>query len=169
MFAYLCGWRKGSISALRWTDVDLGAGEINLLGQFTKNGEPLKMAIEGELADVMQRRKEARAVKTEAGTVISSIVFHRDGEPVREFRKSWATACKLAKCPGKLFHDFRRTCARDLIRSGLKKTVAMRITGHKTRSVFERYNITDMDDLREAMLSVQKYRKTQKRTVVAMG
>jgi len=101
--------------------------------------------------------------------VISLLVFHRDGKSVQEFRKSWATACKLAKCPGRLFHDFRRTCARDLIRSGVDETVAMRITGHKTRSIFDRYNVTDTDDLREAMLSVEKYRKTQKQTVIAMG
>jgi integrase len=169
LFAYLCGWRKGSIAALSWTDVDLEAGEITLPGQFTKNGEPRKMAIEGELVDVMKRRKEARAVKTQSGTEISALVFHRTGEPVREFRKSWATACKLAKCQGKLFHDFRRTCARDLIRSGVHETVAMGITGHKTRSIFERYNITNTDDLREAMLSVEKYRKTKKQTVVAIG
>jgi len=72
-------------------------------------------------------------------------------------------------CPGRLFHDFRRTCARDLIRSGVDETVAMRITGHKTRSIFDRYNVTNTDDLREAMLSVEKYRKTQKQTVIAMG
>ena len=113
--------------------------------------------------------KEKRGVKTESGTVISSLVFHREGKPVQELRKSWATACKLAKCPGRLFHDFRRPCARDLIRSGVDETVAMRITGHKTRSIFDRYNVTNTDDLREAMLSVEKYRKTQKQTVIAMG
>jgi len=169
LFAYLCGWRKGSIASLRWIDVDLDAGEMNLPGQFTKNGDPLKMVIEGELADIMKRRKEVRAVKSESGVELSGFVFHRNGSPVAEFKKSWATACKLAKCPGRLFHDFRRTCARDLIRSGVDETVAMRITGHKTRSIFDRYNITNTDDLREAMLSVEKYRKAQKQTVVAMG
>jgi integrase len=110
----------------------------------------------------------SRVVKADSGTVLSALVFHRKGRPVLEFKKSWGTACKLAKCPGKLFHDFRRTCARDLIRSGVDETVAMRITGHKTRSVFDRYNISDTEDLREAMLSVEKYRKTQKQKVIAM-
>jgi integrase len=169
LFAYLCGWRKGSIASLRWIDVDLDTGELNLPGQFTKNGESLKMVIEGELVEIIKRRKEERAVKTESGTKISSLVFHRDGKRVQEFRKSWSTACKLAKCPGRPFHDLRRTCARDLIRSGVNETVAMRITGHKTRSIFDRYNITDTDDLREAMVSVEKYRKTRKQKVVAMG
>jgi integrase len=127
------------------------------------------MVIEGELADVMKRRKEERSVKSDSGVELSGLVFHRTGRTVAEFKKSWATACRLAKCPGHLFHDFRRTCARDLIRSGVDETVAMRITGHKTHSIFDRYNITDMDDLREAVLSVEKHRKKQKGTVIAMG
>jgi len=97
--------------------------------------------------------------------------FHRDGRRIADFKKSWATATKLAKCPGKLFHDFRRTCARDLVRSGVHETICMRITGHKTRSVFDRYNLTDKSDIRKPMSSVAKYRKTQaKRSkVVSMG
>jgi integrase len=92
LFAYLCGWRKGSIASLRWIDVDLEAGEMNLPSQFTKNGEPLKMVIEGELASLMKRRNDQRAVKTESGVVLSALVFHRNGRPVAEFKKSWATA-----------------------------------------------------------------------------
>jgi integrase len=169
LFGYLCGWRKGSISSLRWEDVDLDAREINLPGEYTKNGEPLTMAIEGELAEVMARRKDVRAFKTDSGATLTALVFHRNGEPVREFRKSWRTACKLAKCPGKLFHDLRRTAARDLIRSGVHESVAMRVTGHLTNSMFQRYNITNTDDLREAMLSVEKYRKAQQQKVAAIS
>ena len=87
LFAYLCGWRKGSIASLRWVDVDLEEGEINLPGEFAKNAEPLKMPIEDELKELMLRRKEARAIKTKTGTVISSFVFHRNGRPVGEFQK----------------------------------------------------------------------------------
>ena len=169
LFGYLVGWRKGSIASLRWTDVDLEAAEINLPGEFVKNGEPLKMAIEGELAGLMARRKEARAVTTASGAVISALVFHRDGLPVKEFRKSWATATKLAGCPGRLFHDLRRTSARDLIRSGVPESVAMRVTGHKTNSMFTRYNITNADDLRAALRSVEKYRDGQQQKVVSIS
>jgi hypothetical protein len=56
-------------------------------------------------------------------------VFHRDGEPVAEFRKSWATACKKAGCPGTLVHDLRRSAARNLIRSGCSQDVAKRVGG----------------------------------------
>lgn len=122
----------------------------------------------GELAEVPARRKAARQVKFNGSLTLSSLIFHSDGLPVNEFRKSWRTACKRARVC-RLFHDLRRSAVRDLVRSGVSQSVAMSISGHRTASMFSSYNITDDRDQRKALRMREKFVKTVKESVVAMA
>jgi integrase len=99
-------------------------------------------------------------------------VFHRHGAPVARFNKSWATACKLAGCPGRLFHDLRRSAVRSMVQAGVNPQVAKKISGHKTDSMFQRYSILTTDDLRAALEKTEQYRAAEaakQPRVVSMG
>jgi integrase len=156
-FAYLTGWRKGEIISLKWTDVDRDAGAIRLRPEAAKTGRGRTVMVEGDLAELIARRWDARLFVKGGNVRIAGLVFHREGEPVGDFRKAWGTACHVAGIPDKLFHDLRRTAARNLVRAGVPERVAMVVTGHVTRSMFDRYNIVSEDDLRMAAQKTTMY------------
>jgi len=100
-------------------------------------------------------RQKAEHDRLKAEEVLCPWVFHRTGKKVKgkritRFTKAWRNACEKAGTPGRIPHDLRRTAVRNLVRAGIPERVAMQMTGHKTRSVFERYNIVSECDLVEA-------------------
>lgn len=167
LFAYITGWRKNAVATLEWSDVR--DGNIYLRGVKSKNGKPYYVPVVGELVQLIERRKELRSVKTDSGVLLSAIVFHRGGDPIVEFRKAWKSACKKADCEGRIFHDLRRSAARNLIRSGVTKDVCKQVGGWKTDSMFTRYNVTAEEDLRDAMQKVTKYNEAEQQKVVAIS
>lgn len=153
-FAYLTGWRiRSEVLPLQWRQVDFAASVVRLEPGTTKNdeGRTFPFGVIPELAAVLREQWErTKALEQEKGQVIPA-VFHRDGRPIRDFRKVWAQACTAAGVPGKIPHDFRRTAVRNLERAGVPRSVAMKLTGHKTESVYRRYAIVSEADLSEGV------------------
>jgi len=172
-FAYYTGWRKREILSLRWSQVDLAAKAVRLEPGTTKSGEGRSIMLEGELLETMRKQWERRIVAKISGqspTLLCSYVFHRKGQPIRDFSDSWETACKATGLTGRLFHDFRRTAIRNMIRAGVPERVAMTVSGHKTRSVFDRYNIVSEEDLKEAARKTWEHAQVMEKaaTVVSL-
>lgn len=177
-FAYHTGWRAGEILDLTWDRVDLKEGIITLDAGETKNEGARTLYLNEEL------RKEIKSLQNNR-RLDCPFVFHHNGNKIKRITRAWGTACikaglceplkdengnpvvkilkkgkvkeKIIMVPTKLFHDFRRTGVRNMVRAGIPERVAMQLSGHKTRSVFERYNIVSDSDLQEAARKMQTY------------
>ncbi len=163
-FGYRVGWRMSEITGLTWNQVDIDQGIVRLEVGETKNDDARTVYLDEELKEVFQKQHDVK----KNSEIISPYVFPRkDGKgEINDFRKSWRNACTDAKIGKRLFHDFRRTAIRNMIRSGIPERVAMMISGHRTRSVFDRYNIVNDTDLRLAAQRQENYLNSQKVTIL---
>jgi len=163
-FGYYTGCRRGEILALRWDQVDLAAGIVRLEARMTKTGEPRTVPLPDELRQLLAFER----AKADEYWPACRWVFTEDGEnPVRgeRLRTVWEAACRRAGLwqggwrgrPTKVFHDLRRTAVRNMIRAGVPERIAMSISGHKTRAIFDRYNIVSEADLRQAAARLERY------------
>ena len=140
LFAYLTGWRKSEILGLPWSSVDWGTMTIRL--STSKNDE-------SRVFPIVDPRLEALLCKRR-DIAQGTLVFHRNGQPVGDFKRSWATANKRAGM-AKLFHDLRRTAVRNFIAQDLPERLVMALTGHKTNHMLHRYHVVVEKDLRDAL------------------
>jgi integrase len=149
-FGYETGWRLREILQLEWRQLNLDEGWARLDPGTTKNGEGRVVYFSPELLAVLRNQRAATREIERAKGIVTPYVFHRKGRRILRFLASWQTACRAAGLPGRLFHDLRRTAIRNMVKAGVPERVAMMISGHRTRSVFERYAIVNEGDLREA-------------------
>jgi integrase len=138
-FLYYCGVRVGEAAQIEWSQVDLQGALIRLEGEQTKTSEAREVPLPDVLVDTLKR------VKKKEGLVFSD----------RNLREEWTKATVAAEMPGLLVHDLRRSAIRNLIAAGVPEKVAMSISGHKTRAVFDRYHIVDAADVVNAMSKLQ--------------
>jgi integrase len=153
---YLTGVRVGEARQIEWPQVDLERGLIRLEEEQTKNAEPRYLPIPSVLRMMLEE------TKTSKGPVFSSM----------NLRVEWERACarvglgtrveqvsekgfKFWKYEGLTIHDLRRTGLSNFVRNGIAEKVAMRISGHKTRSVFDRYHIVATEDVTAAMRKLE--------------
>ena len=151
--AYITGWRiKSELLSRQWLHVDFDHGWLRIEPGEPKNREGRNFPF-ADIPDLHYALTEQRRV-TEAFQVrTSSIVpwvFHREGNQIKDFRGAWKGACVRAGIPARIPHDFRRTAIRNLERSSIPRSAAMKMVGHKTESVYRRYAIADESMLRES-------------------
>jgi integrase len=145
-YGYLCAWRRGEVLSLQWRDVTLtpDGGSILLRRVNSKNKRGRTLPLRGELLSLIRRRVSLRRLDC-------PFVFHRAGKPIRDFRSAWWKAAAEAGHEGLTFHDLRRSGVRNMVRAGVSQRVARQISGHKTASVFDRYDIVDEADMAAAI------------------
>ena len=145
--------------------VDLKAGWLRLEPGETKNRERRMFPITGRLREILETQlAKSESMQRVTGKIIPWL-FHRDGKPIKTFRRSWISACVNAgfghvikntkgkvikKVADRIPHDFRRTPVRNLERAGVPRSAAMKLVGHKTESIYRRYAIADESMLQEA-------------------
>ncbi|MFH1982943.1 MAG: site-specific integrase [Pseudomonadota bacterium] len=173
-FGYRTGWRDQEIAQLTWgKNVDLANGIVTLKVGETKNDDARTIYLDDELMALLQNQWEQRKRNKLTPHVFPNKSMNG---PIGNFRRAWNKACREAGlgygyrvnsvyvnkwqdkfAPGPIFHDFRRSAIRNMIRSGVPERVAMMLSGHKTRSVFDRYNIVNDADLKMAAKRQEKY------------
>jgi integrase len=158
----MTGWRLPSeILPLAWERVDLEAGTVRLEPATTKSKEGRVIYLPEEPIAVLRNHWREHVERFPD----CPYVFHQEGKRMFSFYKVWHRACREAGLAGKIPHDFRRTAVRNMVRAGIPERVAMQVSGHKTRSVFDRYHIVADADLREATERLKRLFRGQTITV----
>jgi integrase len=143
------GWRVSELLSMRVNQLDIAQRVIRLEPGTTKNRDGREVL----MTDSVHQMLSALVY----GKLADDYVFTRaTGKPVRDFRATWRKACTHAGIPDLLFHDLRRTGARNLRRAGVAEGIIMKIGGWRTRSVFERYAIVSRSDMNDAILKLQE-------------
>jgi integrase len=151
-FLYHSGWRQKEAKNFQWNWID--ANMIKVPKEFSKNKQERRLPILGKLVEILERRHKVRRIDC-------PYVFHRSGRQIKSFRRAFRAAAKQIEHPALLPHDMRRSAVRNFRKAGLSETDGMMLSGHKTVSVYRRYDIRDDADVIAAMEKVQAHLKKE--------
>jgi integrase len=154
-FLYDSSWRSGEPKTLTWDKFDQQDWVFRLSRKNAKSKRPRTLTLVGNLREVIERRLEKRRPDC-------PYVFHRNGKPIKDFRKAFKAAAKEEGLEGLLPHDMRRSGIRNFTKAGLGESEGMSISGHETNSVYKRYNIIDEEMQRQALQRVQEQQRKEK-------
>lgn len=142
-FAYLTGMQAGEIFQLTWDKVDLTNRVIRLEAKDTKTAEPRVVFLCDQAYDILRESGKVRFLE-------HNRVFTYIGKPLNKIKKALPNACRKAEIADFRFHDLRHTFNTNMGKAGVDQSVIMKLTGHKTPSMFQRYNTVDLDDAKNA-------------------
>lgn len=133
----------------QWSHIDFRGGWLRLEPGEGKTKKGRMFPLTPKLRAILEHQfARTRELEKATGTIIPWL-FHRDGEPIKGFRRAWMSACKKAGVPNRIPHDLRRTAVRNLERAGVPRSTAMELVGHRTEAIYRRYAIADETMLRE--------------------
>lgn len=156
---YTFGFRKAELIEMRCGQVDLLNKTVYLYSGETKNDEGRTVVLTEECHQLVTSLRRGKQPE-------DYLFTREDGQPVRDFRGAWDALAAAAKLPGLLFHDLRRSAIRNMIRRNVPQKTARIISGHKTDSVFSRYNIVSDDDIADAARKIEEGAKAALKGVI---
>lgn len=159
MFAYLTSWRKQEMLGLEWDHVDFEEGVVWLGSRRTKGKESRTFPFKDfpALQTLLESQRDYAELWERQTNKIVTRVFTNHGKPIKNYYAAWRSACKRAGLEGRYMHDNRRSAVRNMDRAGIPRDIAKKLSGHKTDSMYSRYNIVDDQDLNDATAKLASY------------
>ena len=141
--------------SLQLSQIDLAAGTLRLEPGTTKNKDRRVVYMTPELKTLVSAQIQRVTLLSRKLVRVLPGLFHHlhgcyKGQPVHDFRKAWEHACQKVGLVGMLRHDFRRSAVRNMERAGVPRSVAMKISRHKTEPIYRRYAIVSESDIQGA-------------------
>jgi integrase len=158
--AYYTGMRAGEIYGMTWERVNMKQGYFNLTQKDTKTGEARHVYFSGAVREILERLEKIRYIS-------HNFVFTYRGKPLKSIKVCFARALKKAKIKDFKFYDLRHTFTTNARKAGVGDSVVMKLTGHKTMSMFICCNTVDSADARQALKLMEDYSGEEERGTTA--